>query len=640
MEEHLERETQGLARSWMRYDREELRDYLVEDVEDPRVNVQSILTRHFLIEDLFPDRFAALKEHELRFALVMNWLLETMKEPDGVEATDAALNALLDEADDGEGVTIPGYVRDTFAMLPYVGQREADGVRVPNYLVDAIVARPAEPSAQRIEEWVLATFQSIWRGLLERESAPRVSVLEMGCGSANDYRFLDAFGVARFLDYTGIDLCEKNTQNAREMFPDVAFETGNALEIDAPDGAFDCSFVHDLFEHLSVEAMERAVAELCRVTRRRVCVGFFNMSDRDEHVVRPVDDYHWNELSMARTRALFERYASTVEIVNIDSFLGSRFGGEAHNKGACTFVVERRDPGRPADVRKRMPAGTPRIAPPNTTEASAKGDSSSPASAKVAGERDEDIAAADYLDYLKRRTFASDHHRILLACFPKSGSTYLARVLSLLPGYSKAPLVTGYGRREQELSADKLLAAHRSCGNYVAQHHVRYSAATERLMGQFCLKPVVLVRNIFDTIVSIGDHLRDEPPDIAQACVPADIGEWNDERTFHFIVDMIVPWYFNFFASWSQCDDKLLVTYEDIHADVLGVVGRMSDRYGLNLAGDDIRSAVEEANRQGADTRRNKAVLGRGESLPDEVRAKVAGLARYYEGIDFAAIGL
>ncbi|MHC4505615.1 MAG: class I SAM-dependent methyltransferase [Planctomycetota bacterium] len=612
MDERFEKETRALIRSWMRYDREELRDYLVEDVEDPRVNVQSILTRHFLIEELFPDRFAALKEHELRFALVMNWLLAAMKGPDGDEVTNAALNALLGEADDGEGVAIPEFVRATFAMLPC----EADGAGVPNYLVDAIVARPAEPSAQRIEERVLATFQSIWHGILEREADRRVSVLEMGCGSANDYRSLDAFGIARFLDYEGIDLCEKNTQNAREMFPDVAFETGNALEIDAVDGAFDCSFVHDLFEHLSVEAMERAIAELCRVTGRRLCVGFFNMSDRDEHVVRPVDDYHWNELSIGRTRALFEKHASTVEVIHVDALLRSRFGGEAHNKGAYTFVVERQNPSRPPDTEKHTLAGTTRSAPPNAP------------------------AASDYLAYLRGRTFASEHHRVLLACFPKSGSTYLARVLSLLPGYSKVALVTGYGRREQELSAEKLLAAHRSSGDYVAQHHVRCSAATERLMGQFGLKPVVLVRNIFDTIVSIRDHLRSEPPDIAQAYVPPDIGEWNDERTFRFIVDMIVPWYFNFFASWSQCVDKLLVTYEDVHADVLGVVRGIGNRYGLDLAGDDIRSAVEEANRQGADTRKNRAVLGRGGSLPDEVRAKVAGLARYYEGIDFAAIGL
>ena len=47
---------------------------LVQGVEDPRINVQSILTRHFLIEQLFGNRFAEVTEAELRFAVVMNWL--------------------------------------------------------------------------------------------------------------------------------------------------------------------------------------------------------------------------------------------------------------------------------------------------------------------------------------------------------------------------------------------------------------------------------------------------------------------------------------------------------------------------------------------------------------------------------------
>ena len=49
LEDCFKLETERLKKSWMRYDRATLRDYLVQDVEDPRINVQSILTRHFLI---------------------------------------------------------------------------------------------------------------------------------------------------------------------------------------------------------------------------------------------------------------------------------------------------------------------------------------------------------------------------------------------------------------------------------------------------------------------------------------------------------------------------------------------------------------------------------------------------------------
>ncbi len=40
-------------------------------------------------------------------------------------------------------------------------------------------------------------------------------MLEAACGSANDYRFLHAFGFAPFLDYAGFDISPKNIDNAR-----------------------------------------------------------------------------------------------------------------------------------------------------------------------------------------------------------------------------------------------------------------------------------------------------------------------------------------------------------------------------------------------------------------------------------------
>jgi len=336
MEERFKRETQALIRAWMQHDREMLRDYLVQDVQDPRINVQSILTRHFLMGRLFPGRFEALMEHELRFSVVMNWLLELMKASAGAELLQALLFALLDGADDAEGLEVPRFVSETFAALP----GEADGVAVPDYIGDVLVASSAESTRPRIGQPATSTFQALWHQLLEDEQPQGISVLEPGCGSANDYRFLEASGIARLLDYTGFDLCEKNIRNAREMFPDVRFEVGNVLEIDAPEDAFDYCFVHDLFEHLSIEAMELAIAEVCRVTRQGICVGFFNMHDGEQHVVNPVEGYHRNNLSMAKTKAVFERHASAVQVAHIDGFLTSRFGCDTtHNKGAYTFIV-------------------------------------------------------------------------------------------------------------------------------------------------------------------------------------------------------------------------------------------------------------------------------------------------------------
>jgi SAM-dependent methyltransferase len=329
MKDRFALETQRLTKSWMRHDRNMLRDYLVRDVEDPRINVQSILTRHFLIRCLFGDRFDYLTDHELRFGLVVNWLLRLLKSGVKPPQLRNALDALLIGTDDAEGLRIPAYVSETFA-----------GLSLPNYICDLLNWTPAETTEAPIPDYLMSTFEPIWNEALESEQRQDISVLEPACGSANDYRFIESFGIARFLDYTGFDLCEKNIRNARNVCPQRRFEIGNVLEIDADDNAFDYCFVHDLFEHLSIGAMEAAISELCRVTRREICAGFFNMHDGQKHIVKPVGDYHWNTLSVVRTKAVFESHCSTMQVIGIDEFLRSRFGcADTHNKGGHTFIV-------------------------------------------------------------------------------------------------------------------------------------------------------------------------------------------------------------------------------------------------------------------------------------------------------------
>ena len=331
MEQHFEQETARLIKSWMRHDRNLLRDYLVQDVEDPRINVQSLLTRHSLIRRLFGNQFDDLMEHELRFGLVMNWLLRLLRESVQAWQLQAVLDALLAGEDHAEGLEIPSYVSETFAALAF-----------PNYICDLLNWSPVETTNGPIPPYLLYTFQTIWREVLAGERPRHLSVLEPACDSANDFRFINAFGIGRLLDYTGFDLCEKNIHNARQMLPEARFKVGNTLEIDAGDKSFDYCFVHDLFEHLSIEAMEAAIGQICRVTQHGICAGFFNMHDGSQHVVKTVDDYQWNKLGMAKAKALFERYSFVVDAIHIDTFLHSQFGcGDTHNKGAYTFTVHR-----------------------------------------------------------------------------------------------------------------------------------------------------------------------------------------------------------------------------------------------------------------------------------------------------------
>jgi len=349
MDESLKIETNRLVLSWMQHEPEWLRNYLVQDVEDPRINLQSIFSRHFLVRALTNDRFVGLMEKEYRFSACMNWLNRMAhREISETRDLEVLLHALRQGADNAEGLVVPAFVVRTFASLT-AQDREFP---IPNYIesflentrfIDGKPA-PYQPS--------LDSFQRIWNRALESQDKgdslaatlkpSGLSVLEPACGSANDYQYLCGYGIAQWLEYTGLDLCAKNIQNARALFPEICFKLGNVFEIAAGDKTFDYCFVHDLFEHLSVEGLAAAVREICRVTRMGVCAGFFSMDEVPEHVVRPVEDYHWNTLSLPRVKELFASHEFAAQVVHLGTFLHQHLGcDENHNPNAYTLLLWR-----------------------------------------------------------------------------------------------------------------------------------------------------------------------------------------------------------------------------------------------------------------------------------------------------------
>ncbi len=345
MRESLKAETAKLERSWMRHDSDKLRHYLVAGVEDPRINAQSILSRHFLIQASCGAALQELMDQEHRFGVVMNWLLNLLRTSSETEELDAVIYALRRRADNAEGIHIPRFILQSFASLPVV----ACGLKVPNYIQIFLENSTLVAGKLQGDPASLDTLQGLWNTVLDRHLASKEfdansplhpMVIEPACGSANDYRFLEAYGLTRVLAYTGVDLCEKNVLNARELFPGVHFACGNAFALPFPDKSFDFCFVHDLFEHLSLEGMEQAIAEVCRVSRAGICAGFFNMHETAEHRVVPDEDYYWNDLSLVRTRESFAQLGFTGQAMHIGTFLRDCTGcAETHNPNAYTFCL-------------------------------------------------------------------------------------------------------------------------------------------------------------------------------------------------------------------------------------------------------------------------------------------------------------
>ena len=317
----------------MRHDSKLLDHYLVRDVEDPRINLQSIISRAFLIDAIWPNELTTLIREEFRFSICLNWILRTLKAQCPETTRESILDTLIDGRRRCSDTAIPSYLGDALELT----SRTEDGW--PDYITEALVQSPADESG-RLPDGVLSTFERIWHDLLSRREADKISVLEPACGSANDYRYLHSFGVSRFLDYTGLDICDKNMANARRRFPSTDFQAGDFLTADLDDKSYDFLFVHDLFEHLSPEAIELALAQVARVTRKQACLSFFNMADVPEHVIKPKGLYHWNLLSVTQIQDSLRQSAHAVDTIHIGTFLKDNYNcPDHHNPTAYTLIA-------------------------------------------------------------------------------------------------------------------------------------------------------------------------------------------------------------------------------------------------------------------------------------------------------------
>lgn len=245
---------------------------------------------------------------------------------------------------------------------------------------------------------------------------------------------------------------------------------------------------------------------------------------------------------------------------------------------------------------------------------------------------------------------------VLVACMPKSGSTFLSAAIAQLPGFRREHIVPSYKRREQEIGINELQRAFDATQTlrkafdaglmktedrprgFVAQNHIRHSAETQALIDAYQIVPVCLVRNIFDIVVSLRDHVTDASVYTPTAYVDETMTGWPPEKMYEFLVDMAVPWYIHFFVSWYKAEDKVLVTYEDLVEDPHRELRRILKYGRLGWNDEMIAGALEKV--AAVNMRKNVGKAGRGEVLADDLKERVARYCSYYPDVDFTSIGI
>lgn len=231
---------------------------------------------------------------------------------------------------------------------------------------------------------------------------------------------------------------------------------------------------------------------------------------------------------------------------------------------------------------------------------------------------------------------------IFIACVPKSASTFLKNLLLNLTGYRDLFSVYAAGQNEHEIYLPTLRESAQF--NTVTQQHCRASDANVHLMQAFGIRPVVLVRNIFDSVMSLLDFYNKGA--FQTSYFRADWPKLDEETKIDLLIENVIPWYLQFVASWDLVEKQkrleiCWLTYEQLIADKPSSVLNVLEFYGLGAPRRGVEQRIREIESEGRKIRFNKGITGRGRSaLSDAQKEKISRLTRFYPSTDFGRIGL
>lgn len=235
------------------------------------------------------------------------------------------------------------------------------------------------------------------------------------------------------------------------------------------------------------------------------------------------------------------------------------------------------------------------------------------------------------------------HRCLFIACFPKSGSTFMARLLEAATHRSGHKAASEMGHNEQNINENALRRCVRKLS--VVQQHTQGGDHNVMLLARHGLQPVVLTRSLPDIVLSWLDHLHlHRHTRNPMAFAPREFFEWTQEEQLRWITWAYMPWYFSFYQSWKTNGPKVSahwVEFDELTKHPVKTTTQLLAR--MNLPCD--MKALEHASdphASGKSSRINKGVAGRGTQLPAELKAHLLHLANVWklEAEDRRRLGL
>jgi hypothetical protein len=235
---------------------------------------------------------------------------------------------------------------------------------------------------------------------------------------------------------------------------------------------------------------------------------------------------------------------------------------------------------------------------------------------------------------------------------PKSGSSYLYNLMEKLTGAEKIFLSNpDFRTAEQDLYLPSLIDAANI--RSLSRQHFRANDQNVAYLRKLSISPVILVRNIFDIVVSFRDTLVEGIPKLCQPYYSYSVLGYFDheylkldrQAQYDFIIKTCASWCLNFVASWANAERNgvpvLWVKYEDLVAEPVSTLSRIARLYDLNASEEDVARCINDARGENRANNFNRGIAGRGASeLTASQKREIADCAGLYRRVDFSCLGL
>ncbi len=211
---------------------------------------------------------------------------------------------------------------------------------------------------------------------------------------------------------------------------------------------------------------------------------------------------------------------------------------------------------------------------------------------------------------------------VLLAFAPKSAGTFFrSAIIEAIDG-QLGRIVHAEGGRDPAPYLPYLLSYFMggvTPDTLVTHIHMPASDGNRHIIEAFGLKPIIMIRSIPDMMASFLDMLEKDPatPMGLSFRVPHDFAAMTRARKADFMIDMMAPWYAQYFAGWISFANAApgrvcILNYDDFCADPVASLEKALAHAGVPRDRQECQDALDAVWQERNIFRYNRAQRGRG----------------------------